>query len=172
MRFRTSIGLLIAGMASMLLSGCVQPYDPPATGSTATLNIAIHNWFGMAWLDILPSPHSLTGEKRILSAKYRRGASASGVKISAGHAILFYFRQDVKNTNDYCEIPFSFSPMPNQTYDLFLGDLPAPPPDTLLGKIGHFFHPALNASCYINVGHILANGKPVKVKISRWSPGL
>ena len=164
------IWLHLAALAALPLTGCVSPYAPPAAGPTASVQVTMNNRLGPGFFNIIPPKNKLFGEKRIMKSKVSQASATAGARVAAGQLDLFYFLETTPDTNDYCGLPFSFSPVAGGSYTIYLGDVPPPQPTNFVGKIGHFFHPDLGGACFADVRQLLADGQAVKIPVTRWHP--
>ncbi len=154
-----------AALAALPLTGCVSPYAPPAAGPTASVQVTMNNREGTAYLDIKAGTGTFSGERRIMKTTPAQAPAMIHTEIPADRPAMFYVEESMLGSNEYCVSHFSFMPVADASYLIFFSDIPAPPPTTLLGKLGHFMDPHIGSKCAFAILRAFANGRLVQVPV-------
>jgi len=154
----TSIILL-----ALALTGCAAPYvPPPASASTATLDIAIHNLFGEATLNI--DTGLIQKQNLLTTPTVGRTVSTSATVGTQGPVRLTY--HEFVGTGQ-CNLQFMFQAAPRQTYNLFVGDVAPAPATTGAGKFGQWLFPLAGKRCFAKAWQTRPDGTYVEVPLQR-----
>jgi len=153
----------IIPLAAMSLTGCVAAYTPPpASASTATLDIAIHNLFGEATLNI---DTGLIQKQNLLTTPTVGQTVNTSATVGTQGPVRLTYKEFVGTGQ--CNLQFKFQPAPGQTYDLFVGDVAPAPATTGLGKFGQWLFPLAGKRCFAKAWQTQPDGTQTELRLQR-----
>ncbi len=149
--------------AAIALTGCAAPYvPPPASSSTARLNITIHNLFGKAKLNI---DTGLVQKQNLLTTSTIGQNVDTGTIIGTQTPVRLAYQEFVGTGQ--CNLHFMFQPAPGETYNLFVGDVAPAPATTGLGKFNQWLFPLAGKRCFARAWQAHTDGSQTPVPLER-----
>ncbi len=157
--FRTASILL----ASFALTGCVSAYVPPSAGAnTAILNATVHNLFGRAALDI---DTGAMQQQNLLTTKTVGAAVYVDTRVSAPGDVRLVYEENAGSME--CALKFKFQAEPDQTYQLFVGDVAPAAATTGLGKFAQWLFSMAGKGCFAKAWKTRADGSLGEIPLQR-----
>lgn len=154
--------VMILSLAAAALTGCAVPYTPPpASATTATLDITVHNLFGWATLNI---DSGILQHQNLVTAHTLGKEVTTSTIVSTDKPVRLIYHELVGASE--CDLQFMFQPAPGLTYDLFVGDVAPAAATTELGKFGQWLFPMAGKGCFAKAWKKQADGSMMEVQLN------